>query len=81
MILADPVLKDRFAIKPHLKTIVDLVTESTLRVQTFDESVATGVIPKGMFVDELHILGKVHYAERVLGQLWGGLVSKPDGFL
>jgi phage terminase large subunit-like protein len=50
-------------------------------VQTFDESVATGVIPKGMIVDELHILGMVHYAARVLGQLWGGLVSKPDGFL
>lgn len=81
MILADPVLRQRFHIKAHLKTIVDQVTESTLRVQTFDESVATGVIPKGMIVDELHILGKVHYAERVLGQLWGGLVSKPDGFL
>lgn len=81
MILADPVLRQRFHIRAHLKTIVDQVTESTLRVQTFDESVATGVIPKGMIVDELHILGKVHYAERVLGQLWGGLVSKPDGFL
>ena len=81
MILADPVLRQRFHIKPHLKTIVDQVTESTLKVQTFDESVATGVIPKGMFVDELHILGKIHYAERVLGQLWGGLVSKPGGFL
>ncbi len=81
MILADPVLKQRFHIRAHVKTIVDQVTESTLRVQTFDESVATGVIPKGMIVDELHILGKVHYAARVLGQLWGGLVSKPGGFL
>ena len=81
MIAADPVLKARFAVKPHLKTIVDLVTESTLRVQTFDEKVATGVIPKGIVVDELHILGKVHYAERVLGQLWGGMVSKPDAFM
>lgn len=81
MIKADPVLSKRFQIRDHLKMIVDLHTESTLRVQTFDESVATGVIPKGMIVDELHILGKVHYAERVLGQLWGGLVSKPGGFL
>ena len=81
MIAADTVLKARFAVKPHLKTIVDLVTESTLRVQTFDEKVATGVIPKGIVVDELHILGKVHYAERVLGQLWGGMVSKPDAFM
>jgi phage terminase large subunit-like protein len=81
MIRADPVLRDRLHVKDHLKTIVDLVTESTLKVETFDESVATGGIPKGMLVDELHILGKVHYAERVLGQLWGGLVSKPGGFL
>lgn len=81
MILADPVLKDRFLIKAHLKTILDQVTGSTLKVQTFDEKVATGVIPKGMIVDEVHILGKVHYASRVMGQLWGGLVSKPDGFM
>ncbi|KLE32450.1 terminase large subunit [Aurantiacibacter luteus] len=81
MIAADPVLKARFAVKHHVKTIADLVTGSTLRVQTFDEKVATGVIPKGIVVDELHILGKVHYAERVLGQLWGGMVSKPDAFM
>ncbi len=47
MILADETLRQRFHIKAHVKTIVDQVTESTLRVQTFDESVATGVIPKG----------------------------------
>ena len=81
MIKADPVLSDRFHIREHLKTIVDLVTESALKVQTFDASVATGVIPKGMLVDELHELGNTHYAQRVLGQLWGGLVSKPEGFM
>ncbi|MGL5447889.1 MAG: terminase TerL endonuclease subunit [Rhabdaerophilum sp.] len=81
MINADPVLKQRFHPREHLKTIVDQVTESTLKVQTFDATVATGVIPKGMLVDELHELGNTHYAQRVLGQLWGGLVSKPEGFL
>lgn len=81
MIRADAVLKQRFHIRDHVKTIVDQKTESTLKVQTFDASVATGAIPKGMLVDELHILGSTHYASRVLGQLWGGLVSKPDGFL
>ncbi|CDO35007.1 terminase large subunit [Novosphingobium sp. KN65.2] len=81
MILADPVLRQRFHIKAHLKTIVDRVTESTLKVQTFDEKVSTGGIPKGAIVDELHILGKVHYASRVLGQIWGGMVSRPGAFL
>src|SRR5690606_15900220 len=32
-------------------------------------------------VDELHILGKVHYASRVLGQIYGGMVAKPGAFL
>lgn len=81
MIMADPVLRDRFRIKAHLKTIVDQVTESTLKVQTFDEKVSTGGIPKGAIVDELHILGKVHYASRVLGQIYGGMISRPGAFL
>lgn len=81
MILADPVLRERFHIKAHVKTIVDRVTESTLKVQTFDEKVATGGIPKGAIVDEVHILGKVHYASRVLGQIWGGMITRPGAFL
>lgn len=81
MIMADPVLRKRFHIRAHLKTIVDQVTDSFLKVQTFDEKVATGGIPKGAIVDELHILGKVHYASRVLGQIWGGMVSRPGAFL
>ncbi|WP_232494928.1 terminase large subunit [Novosphingobium kaempferiae] len=81
MIMADPVLRDRFHVKTHLKTIVDRVTESTLKVQTFDEKVSTGGIPKGAIVDELHILGKVHYASRVLGQIYGGMISRPGAFL
>lgn len=81
MILADPVLRQRFHIRSHVKAIVDQVTESVLKVQTFDEKVVTGDIPKGMLIDELHILGKVHYAQRVWGQLWGGLVSRRAGFL
>jgi len=81
MIMADPVLQRRFHVKAHLKTIVDRVTESTLKVQTFDEKVSTGGIPKGAIVDELHILGKVHYASRVLGQIYGGMISRPGAFL
>ena len=81
MILCDPVLRQRFHIKAHLKTIVDRVTESTLKVQTFDERVSTGGIPAGAIVDEVHILGKVHYASRVLGQIWGGMITRPSAFL
>jgi phage terminase large subunit-like protein len=81
MIQADPVLQQRFHVQGHRKTIIDRVTESTLKVQTFDEKVSTGGIPKGAIIDELHILGKVHYASRVLGQIWGGMISRPGAFL
>jgi len=81
MIMADPVLKQRFHVRSHLKAIVDQVTESTLKVQTFDEKVVTGDIPKGVLIDELHILGKVHYAKRVWGQIWGGMVARPGAFM
>lgn len=81
MIEADPVLRKRFLIREHLKTIVDLRTKSFLKIQTFDEKVATGGIPKGLLIDEVHILGKMPYAARVLGQLRGGLVAKLDGFM
>lgn len=81
MIRADPELAKRFHVRGHVKTIVDQKTESTLKVMTFDEKVVTGDIPKGMLVDELHILGKVHAAERVWGQLMGGLVARPGGFM
>lgn len=81
MIAADAVLRERFHVQGHKKAIVDRVTESTLKVQTFDERIATGGIPKGVIVDELHILGKIHYASRVLGQIWGGMVARPDAFM
>lgn len=81
MIRADEVLSARFHIADHRKLITDRVTESTLRVQTFDESVATGEIPKGVLVDEVHILGKVNYAARVLGQLEGGMLARPGAFI
>lgn len=81
MIRADEVLTARFHIADHRKTITDRKTDTSLRVQTFDKSVATGVIPKGILLDEIHLLGKVAYAARVLGQLQGGMLARPGAFI
>lgn len=75
------VLQSRFHVRDHLKTIVDLKTGTILKVSTFDEKVATGAIPKGLLIEELHVLGKIAYAARVLGQLRGGLMARPGGFM
>jgi phage terminase large subunit-like protein len=83
MIRADPegYLQKRFHPREHLKSIVDLATNNELRVKTFDMKISTGTIPKGVLVDELHILGSMHFAQRVIGQIRGGLISRKDSFL
>jgi phage terminase large subunit-like protein len=77
----DEVLKKRFHIAKHLKAITDRKWETTLKVSTFDEKVATGAIPKWALIEELHILGKIAYAARVLGQVRGGMQTRPGALL
>jgi len=82
MIEADhETLKPRFHVAAHLKTITDRKWETTLKVSTFDEKVATGAIPKWALIEEMHILGKMPYAGRVLGQVRGGMLTRPGALL
>jgi phage terminase large subunit-like protein len=74
-------LNRRFDVKDHLKTIVDLTNGSTLKIKTFDMRVMTGAKPKGVLIDELHVMSSLSYAARVIGQIRGGLMQKADGFL
>jgi phage terminase large subunit-like protein len=74
-------LQSRFKVREHLKVIEDLKTGATLKVLTFDMNVATGCKPAGVLVDELHLLSSKSYADRVIGQIRGGLEACPEGFL
>jgi phage terminase large subunit-like protein len=83
MINADPGgwLSKLFHIRDHKKTIVHRVTKAKLSIKTFDTKVVTGAKPVGVLIDELHELGKIPYAEKVLTQLRGGIIANPEGFL
>jgi phage terminase large subunit-like protein len=82
MIEADEeTLLKRFHIARHLKTITDRKWDTVLKVSTFDEKVATGAIPKWALVEEIHILGKIEYASRVLRQVRGGMQTRPGALL
>ncbi|MFA5897888.1 MAG: terminase large subunit [Hyphomicrobium sp.] len=83
MIAEDPegYLQTRFAVRDHIKTIEDLKNGSTLKIKTFDMRVMTGSKPTWVLVDELHVMSSVSYASRVIGQIRGGLLPRPDGFL
>jgi phage terminase large subunit-like protein len=83
MIEADPegYLGKRFQIRDHVKTIVDRTNGASLKIKTFDMKVMTGAKPTGVLVDELHVMSTMGYASRVIGQIRGGLLPRPDGFL
>lgn len=78
---ADPALIARTHVQTHLKMVTYRPTGAKLRIKSFDPKVLTGVKPAGILVDELHVVAESPDADRVIGQLRGGLISQPEGFL
>ena len=81
MVALGPVLSKKFLIQEHLKTLTYRPTGANLKVKSFDPRVLTGVKPSGVLIDELHVIGEMNNADRVLGQLRGGIISQPEAFL
>jgi phage terminase large subunit-like protein len=83
MIEADPegYLQKRFQVQEHIKTIRDRVTGAKLKIKTFALNVATGSKPAGVLIDELHLMGSISGAGKVIGQLRGGMIANPEAFL
>lgn len=81
MVQADPELEARFHVQEHLKKLTYRPTGAFLKVKSFDPKVVTGSKPAGVLLDELHVIAEAHDADRVVGQLRGGLISQPEGFL
>lgn len=80
MVAADKDLETLLHVRDHLKTVVNRVTGATLKVMTFDMRVATGGKFSGWLLDELHLLGKVPYTSRVIGQLRGARAAIKEAF-
>jgi phage terminase large subunit-like protein len=81
MVQADPFLQKSFRIQEHLKQITDKQTGAKLKIKTFDARVLTGTKLAGVLIDELHVISAQPDADRVIGQLRGGLLSQPEAFL
>lgn len=83
MIKATPEYTPLFDVKDYNKTIVMRAGKgrgSWLKITTFDMQTATGGKYAGWLLDEVHLLGRVHYASRVLGQLRGAASAIPEQF-
>ena len=81
MVQIDPVLSAKCLVQEHIKKITYRPTGAFLKVKSFSPSVVTGSKPSGVLIDEIHVMGEMHNADRVIGQLRGGLISQPEAFL
>ena len=81
MIEIDPVLSAKFLVQHHVKKITYRPTGAFLKVKSFSPTVVTGSKPSGVLIDEIHVIGEMNNADRVVGQLRGGLISQPEAFL
>lgn len=72
-------LQKRFHVQDHKKVIRDRVTKAFIKIKTFDMKVMTGSKPVIVLLDELHIMGSISYATRVIRQIRGALVRRRDG--
>jgi phage terminase large subunit-like protein len=81
MIDLDPVLERLFHVQAHLKKITHRKSGATLEVKSFSPKVMTGVKPAGALIDELHVIAESPDADRVIGQIRGGIVSQSEGFI
>jgi phage terminase large subunit-like protein len=81
MIEIDPVLSAKCLVQHHIKKITYRPTGAFLKVKSFSPTVVTGSKPSGVLIDEIHVIGEMNNADRVIGQLRGGLISQPEAFL
>ena len=89
MIDADPYLRRRFKVIEHKKTIIDLHQDeetgvrmnARLKIKSFDPKVVTGSIPAFAIIDELHLMAEMKHAERVIGQIRGGMITNDESLL
>jgi phage terminase large subunit-like protein len=81
MIEADPALAAMFSIQEYIKRITLHETKAFLKVKSFDPRIVTGSKPSGVLLDELHVIAEAADADRVIGQLRGGMLPNPEAFL
>ena len=81
MVALDPVLQARCHVKDNIKQIIYRPTGAILKIKAFDTRVVTGAKPAGILIDELHEMSRDANADRVIGQLRGGMISQPESFM
>lgn len=81
MVTKDDDLDAMMQVQGHIKTITHRESNATLKVLAADSNTVGGLKAVGVLVDELHLFGKVASAENMFREAFGGLASRPEGFI
>lgn len=81
MVAKDEELDALMHVQGHIKTISHRESNATLKVLAADSNTVGGLKAVGVLVDELHLFGKVSSAENMFREAFGGLASRPEGFI
>lgn len=81
MVSNDEELDALMHVQGHLKVISHRESNATLKVLAADSNTVGGLKAVGVLVDELHLFGKVASAENMFREAFGGLASRPEGFV
>ena len=81
MVAKDSELDALMHVQGHIKTITHRESNATLKVLAADSNTVGGLKAVGVLVDELHLFGKVSTAENMFREAFGGLASRPEGFI
>jgi phage terminase large subunit-like protein len=81
MVAKDDDLKVLVHTQGHIKTLTHRESNATLKVLAADANTVGGLKAVGVLVDELHLFGKISTAENMFREAFGGLASRPEGFI
>lgn len=81
MIAKNEELDALMLVQSHIKTITHRNNNGTLKVLAADSNTVGGLKAIGVLADELHLFGKMPNAENMFREAFGGLASRPEGFI
>ena len=81
MVQKDEDLDTLVQVQTHIKTLTHRESNATLKVLAADSNTVGGLKAVGVLVDELHLFGKIPTAENMFREAFGGLASRPEGFI
>jgi phage terminase large subunit-like protein len=81
MVSKDEELETLMQVQSHIKTITNRNSNATLKILAADTNTVGGLKAVGVLVDELHLFGKIPTSENMFREAFGGLASRPEGFI